>query len=124
MKAATFVFLMAVCGVLLRAQSTAAPSPDVTIGMSEDTPEYCLGEILQPPFEGPKRGPDDITLRLPLKLRYENHRSETIIVPPWIHYLTRMTMAGQNGSTVLRSVGGGRGMDVKTVMAMSSPDTR
>ena len=118
------MFLLAVSGVVMHAQSSAAPSTGVTIGMSEGTPEYCLGEILSPPFEGPKRGPDDITLRLPLNVSYENHGSETIIVPPWIRYLTRMTVAGQNGSTVLRSVGGGRGMDVKTVMAMSSPDSR
>ncbi len=123
MKGATFVFLLAVCGVLMRAQSRVAPSADVTIGMSEATPEYCLGEILSPPlFGGPKRGPDDITLRLPLTVRYENHRPETIILPTWIHYLTRMTVAGQNGSTILRNVGN-RGMDVKTVMAVSSPDT-
>jgi len=123
MKAATFVFLMAACGVALRAQTTAAPSADVTIRMSADTLDYCLGEmILEPPFEGPKPGPDDITLRLPLKVEYENHRFETIIVPSWIRYLTRMTVAGQNGPTVLKSVEGG-GMDFKTVMAMSSPDT-
>src|SRR5262245_35250011 len=89
MKAATFVFLLAACVVVMRAQSRA--SADVTIGLSEGTPEYCLGEILSPfifsPFEGPKRGPDDITLRLPLKVSYDNHRSETIIVPTWIHYL-------------------------------------
>jgi hypothetical protein len=94
--------------------------------MSEGSSEYCLGPNPPPLFDGPKRGPDDITLRLPLKLSYDNHRSGTIIVPSWIHYLTRMTVAGQNGSTVLRSVGtvGNGGMDVKTVMAMSSPDTR
>jgi hypothetical protein len=128
MKAATFVFLLAVCSAVMRAQSSAAQSADVTIGMSEDMPEYCLGEILSPPpfapglatFEGPNRGSDDITLRLRLTVRYENHRSETIILPAWIHYLTRMTVAGQ--STILRNVGNG-GMDVKTVMAMSSPDT-
>jgi hypothetical protein len=121
MKAATFVFLLAVCGVVMRAQNSAAPSADVTIGISEDTPEYCLGEILSPPFEGPKRDPDDITLRLPLTVRYENHRSETIILPFWTHYLTRMTVVGQNGSTVLRNVGYG-GMNVNTVMAMSRPE--
>jgi hypothetical protein len=64
-KAAMVVFLLAVCCVVMRAQNSAPPSADVTIGISEDTPEYCLGEILSPPFEGPKRGPDDITLRLP-----------------------------------------------------------
>src|SRR5256885_13922297 len=102
MKPATFVFLLAVCGAELRAQSSAAPSGDVTIGMSEGSPEYCLGPYSRFLFEGSKRGPDDVTLRLPLKLWYENHRSETIILPSWIHYLTRMTVAGQNGSTVLR----------------------
>src|SRR5262245_46837539 len=91
MKAATFVFLLMVCGAVMRAQSSAAPSDDVTISISEGTPEYCLGEFTSPLFEGSKRGPDDITLRLPLNLSYENHRSETIIVPSWIHYLARMS---------------------------------
>jgi hypothetical protein len=124
MKAATFVFLLAVCGVVICAQNRSTPSADVTIGMSEDTPEYCLGEILSPPlfdFDGPKRGPDGITLRLRLTVRYENHRSETIIVPRPIQYLARMTVAGQNGSTVLRSVESA-GMDGNKVMAMSGPD--
>jgi hypothetical protein len=123
MKAATFVFLLSVCGLLMRAQSSAAQSADVTIGMSEDTPEYCLGDVLSPPlFGGSKRGPDDITLRLPLIVRYENHRSDTIILPTWTHYLTQMTVVGQNGSTILRNVGNG-GMDGKTVMTISRPDT-
>jgi hypothetical protein len=123
MKAATFVFLLAVCGVVMRAQSRATPPADVTIGMSEGTPEYCLGPNPSHLFEGLKRGPDDITLRLLLKVSYDNHRSDTIIVPSWIHYLTQMTVVGQNESTVLRNVGNG-GMDVKQVMAMSSPDRR
>jgi len=122
MKAATLVLLLAVCGAVMRAQNSAAPSGDVTIGMFEGTPEYCLGEIPYPLFGGgPSRGPDDITLQLSLKLIYENHGHETIILPPWIHYLTRMTVAGQNGSTVLRSRGNG-GMDGNKVMAMSRPD--
>jgi hypothetical protein len=87
--------------------------------MSEGTPEYCLGEFTSPLFEGSKRGADDITLRLPLNVSYENHRSETIIVPTWIQYVARMTVTGQNGSTILRNVGNG-GMDVKRVMAMST----
>lgn len=123
MKAAAFAFLLTASVVVLHAQSRAARSADVTIGMSEGTPEYCLGPNPSHLFEGLKRGPDDITLRLLLKVSYDNHRSDTIIIPSWIHYLTRMTVVGQNGSTVLRNVGGG-GMDVKTVMAMSSPDTR
>jgi hypothetical protein len=114
MKAATFVFLLA---------AYAAPSGDVTIEMSTGSPQYCLGPYLSFLFDGPKRDADDITLRLPLKLLYENHRSETIILPSWIHYVTRMSVAGQTGSTVLRSVGGG-GMDAKAVMAMSRPDSR
>jgi len=122
MKAATLVLLAAVCGAVIHAQGNAVPSADVTIGMFEGTPEYCLGEIPSPLFGGgPKRGPDDITLQLPLKLIYENHRQETIILPSWIHYLTRMTVPGQNGSTVLRNRGNG-GMDVNTAMAMSKPD--
>ena len=52
MKATTVVFLSAVCGTVMCAQNSAAPSADVTIGMSEDTPEYCLGEVVSPLFQG------------------------------------------------------------------------
>src|SRR5688572_2811388 len=75
MKAATVVFVLAVCSAMMHAQ-TATPSSDVTIKMREGPPEYCLDlQTLG------SRGPNDITLRLPLKLRYENHRSETILLP-------------------------------------------
>jgi hypothetical protein len=122
MKAATFVLLLAACGAVMHAQTNAVRSGDVTIGMFEGTPEYCLGEIPSPLFGGgSKRGPDDITLQLPLKLIYENHRHETIILPSWIHYLTRMSVSGQNGATVLRNRGNG-GMNVNAVMALPSPD--
>jgi hypothetical protein len=123
MRAVTFVFLLSVCGVVMRAQNSAPPSADVTIQMSEDTPAYCLGEFPEPRFAGPlRRGPDDITLLLPLKVLYQNHRPQTIILSPWIHYLTRMTVVGQNGFTVLREMGNGRGMNANTVMALSSPN--
>jgi hypothetical protein len=124
MKAATFVLLLALCGVVMHAQNSAAPSADVTLQMSEDTPEYCLGELTGPRFEGPRgQGPDDITLQLPLKVQYQNHRPETIILAPWNHYLTRMTVVGQNGSTVLREMGNrNRRMSVNTVMELSSPN--
>jgi len=128
MKAASFVFLLAVCSVMTLAQNVVDPPADVTIGMSEDTPEYCLGPYPRPRFlfQGPRttqRGPDDITLWLPLKLQYENHRVDTIILPAWIHTLTQMTVPGQNGATVLRNARND-GMDVKRVMAMSGPDAQ
>jgi hypothetical protein len=115
MKPATFVLLLAVCVAAVRPQNSATPSGDITIGIMEGTPDYCLGNF------GRGGGRDDITLRLPLKLFYENHRSETILLPPWIHYVTRMTVTGQNGSTVLRNVSSGV-MDGKAVLAMSGPD--
>src|SRR5262245_1301998 len=120
MKAATVLLLLVVCCVVMHAQNSA-PSADVTIRISADTPEYCLGEILSPPDDVTKRGPDDISLRLPLTVRYENRSSEAIILPFWTHNLTRMTVAGQDGSTVLRNVGYG-GMNENAVMAMSRPE--
>jgi hypothetical protein len=119
MKAAAFVFLLMVCGTVMHAQSSAAPSADVTISISEGSADYCAGEDPSPVL--PNRGPDDIALRLPLKVSYENHRPETIILPLWNHYLMRMTVDGQNGSTVLRNATR-EGMDVKGVMGLSSPD--
>jgi hypothetical protein len=119
MKAATFAFLLLVCGSVLRAQRSAAPTGDITIGMVEGSTEYCLGRIPSPRLT--QRGPDDITLLLPLKLWYENHRSETIILPIESHRLTRMTVDGQNGVTILRDAR--LGLDATAVMAMSRPDS-
>jgi len=118
MKAAVFLFLLAVSSVVMRAQSGAAPSTDVTIGISEGTPEYCLG-----PYGATlsKASPGDITLRLPLKLRYENHQSVAVLLPSQYQFVMRVTMAGRNGSIIERRGGGGP-MDVNEVMAMPRPD--
>jgi hypothetical protein len=117
MKTATFVFLLAVWAAVIHAQTSATPSGDVAIKLSDAGSEYCLGFL-----QG--QGPDDITLRLPLRLRYENHRSETIMLPSGHSLLWRLSVAGQNDSTILRQ--GDYGMDLKAndraVMAMSRPD--
>jgi hypothetical protein len=76
MKAATVVFLLAVCGAAMGAQTSAVSSRGVTIRMSMGSGNYCLGPT--PLFQA---GPGDIILMLPLKLRYENHRSDAIILP-------------------------------------------
>jgi hypothetical protein len=121
MKAATFVFLLLACAAVTRAQNSAAPSGDVTIGVFQGEPEYCLGPLPGAiGGTGRPRGPDDITLRLPLKLWYENHRSETIILPLESRRLLRMTVDGQNGGTILRD--SRLGLDATAVMAMSRPD--
>ena len=122
MKAATFVFLLAVCGAVLHAQ-TATPSGDVRIKISEGTPEYCLGPHPSILLQGSLGGPNDILLRLPLRLRYENRRSETIFLPRGYSFLWRMAVANQAGSTTLRNGGGGaHGLDVKSLMALSHPE--
>jgi hypothetical protein len=111
MKAsALVVLLLLVCGAVVQAQSS-----DVTIAIEEGTPEYCLAS-----YGGAARRADDIELRLPLKVQYENHRSDTIYLPLWAHYSLRMTVAGQGGSTLLRNAT--RGIDVKAVMALPRPD--
>jgi len=124
MRTATFVLLLAVYGAVVHAQTTGAASGDVTIGIS-GTAEYCLG--LPPPAWAQLfklgQGQDDIALRLPLKLRYENHRSETIFLPFAFSSLTRMTVVGQSGSTILRNSGrSGGNFDEKSLMALSSPE--
>lgn len=116
MKAATFVLLLAVSATVVRAQSTAAPSGDVTIKISQGTPEYCLGAIFG-------KTPDDITLRLTVRLRYINRRSETIFLPQGYSFLWRMAVSGQDGFTTLRNGGGGaHGLDTKSLMAQSRPE--
>src|SRR5262245_40876435 len=124
MKTGSFVFLLAVSASVMCAQS-AAPSGDVTIKMSQSSPEYCLGPWSSTSAEAalPAHGPADITLRLPLKVRYENHRSETIFLPRAYDFLTRVT--AENGSIIYSRRGGGgfpAGTDVKGEMAASRPD--
>jgi hypothetical protein len=96
MKAAAFVFLLAASGLAMGAQS-AASSRDVTLWMNSGSPEYCLGPNAPRPHTWGgeilvARDPDDIPPRLPLKLRYENHRPETIFLPPWARNLLRVTV--------------------------------
>jgi len=123
MRTATVGFLLAVCGAVMHAQNGATPSSDLTIKISEGTPEYCLGPHLSILLQGSRGGPNDITLRLPLRLRYENHRSEAVFLPRGFNFLWRMTVAGQNGSTTLRNgSGGAHGLDVKSLMALSRPE--
>ena len=95
--------------------------------MTAGTPDYCLGPIttvvayLQQFKLG--QGPDDITLRLPLRLQYQNHRSETIFLPRAYSILTRMIVPGQNEPTILRDARTSvSGMDVDSLMALASPE--
>jgi hypothetical protein len=127
MKVATFVLLLTVCGSAVCAQTGVAPPVDVTIGLSAGTPDYCLGPIttaviyLQLYKLG--QGPDDITLRLPLRLQYQNHRSEMIFLPRAYRILTRMIVPGQNEPTILRDARTSvSGLDVDSLMALSSPE--
>jgi hypothetical protein len=123
MRVATFLLLLAVCGAVLHAQTTATPSGDVTIKISEGTPEYCLGPHPSILLQGSLGGPNDILLRLPLRLQYANHRSETIFLPRGYSFLWRMAVTNQTGSTTLRNGGGGaHGLDIKSLMALSHPE--
>jgi hypothetical protein len=106
MKAAMFVFLLLVCGTITRAQSSSTPASDVTLRMSAGAPDYCLGLVGNSFFTGPL-APDTITLRLPLKLRYETQRYEKVVVSGAHGFVMKVALPGQDGFTVLRQGGGG-----------------
>jgi|SRR5688572_12081016 hypothetical protein len=114
MTAAIFIFL-------LGAQISTTPAGDVKIKMSAaGSPEYCLGSTLSYPlFKGVAEGPNDIRLRLRLKLWYVNNRTETNILPPQSRLFTRMTVSGQNDPTILRDARYS-GVDLKMVLASST----
>lgn len=113
-KAAIFIFL-------LGAQINTTPARDMKIKMSvAGSPEYCLGSTLPYPlFRGVAEGPNDIRLRLRLKLWYVNNRTETNILPPQSRLFTRMMVSGQNDPTILRDTRNS-GVDLKTVLASST----
>src|SRR5688572_3811538 len=104
MRSAMFLFFLAVFVAGMSAQ-TKAPSADVTLAMSADTPEYCA-EPMTPNW--PSAGffktqhPADIVSRLTETLPYKNHHSETIILPPRIGLFNRMIVPGQNEPNLLR----------------------
>jgi len=104
---------------------TKAPSADVTLAMSPDTPEYCAGPMTPNwPSAGffTTQNPDDIVLRLPVRLQYKNPRSETIIFPPRIGLFNRMIVPGRNEPIVLRDAKYSSGLDVNAVTTPPRPD--
>lgn len=124
LRSATFLFFLAIFVAGMSAQ-TKAPSADVTLAMSADTPEYCAGPMTPNwPTAGffKTQNPDDIVLRLPVTLQYKNHRSETIILPPRIGLFNRMIVAGRNEPIVLRNAKYSGGLDVNAVTAPPRPD--
>ena len=127
MKTVTFVLLLAVVGCAIGAQ-TRAPSGDVTIEMSDGSAQYCAGRtaptpVLQTYGFFKFQSVDDMTLQLPLKLHYENHRSETIFLGPEMSIFTRVIVVGQRGSPIiLRDAHRSGGVDVNSVIARPLPD--
>ena len=114
MKAFTFIFL------LMGAQISTTPAADIKIKMSSTGLEYCQGStaFYAPYLTGIAEGPNDIKLRLRVKLWYVSYRTETNILPPQTRFFTRMIVPGQNAPTILRNAGGGT--DPKTVLASAT----
>lgn len=101
MKIEKCLILLATGGVMVSAQNRTAQSRDLTIKAIVHEVKYCLGPTSFLPSKQ-QPGASDITLRLSLKLLYENHRSEPIIVPLGFRSLARMMVAGQqDAETVL-----------------------
>jgi hypothetical protein len=122
MKTATFIFVLVFCSAATGAQTDTTPPADVRIRISTaGSPEYCRGSTLPSPqiYVPGAQGPNDIKLRLRLKLWYVNYRTETIVLPPQSRMFTRMTVSGQNEPTILRN-STLSGVDVKTVLASST----
>jgi len=116
-RSSTFLFFLAVFVAGMSAQ-TKAPSADVTLAMSGVTPEYCAGPMTPNwPTAGffKTQNPDDIVLRLQVTLQYNNHRLETIILPPRIGLFNRMIVPGRNEPIVLRNAKYSSNLDVNTV---------
>jgi hypothetical protein len=96
MKIATLVFVLA---------QIAPPSPDVTIKLQADTAKYCIGST--GPSVGQARGPDDILLQLPLKVRYINHRTEQVFLSDAVQFQMDVMLPGKNDPIIGRRGGGG-----------------
>ena len=107
--------------MLLALQSTPAPSGDLTIAMREGTATYCQGQNASG-ARGTTADPKDILLYLPIKTRYVNNRSETILLPQQVNWTMRMRAVGQPDFIVLRRGGGGsQGLDEKALTQAQRP---
>ncbi len=126
MKATAFVLLVAAFGVAMNAQNVAVSTSDVTLGLRAGVAEYCLGSFSSSVWAlARQQGPDDIGLRLNLKVRYENRRSEKIFLPMAYGGLTRITVAGQNEPSILSDYpirGKAALRDEKSLLALSRPN--
>jgi hypothetical protein len=55
-------------------------------------------------------------------VRYDNFSSETVILPDFAAWITRMSVEGQEGATILRNARVPGLVNIERVRAMSAPD--
>src|SRR5690349_20480455 len=120
MKSAAVVALLLVLisGTLVIAQNGPTGSPDVTMAMVPGAAQYCKGQNIRLQ----NQNPDDIMLLLRLKLLYQNHRDQALLLPLGFDFSARVYVPGRSEAISERKGGGGaQGLDVKSLMAASRP---
>lgn len=119
MKSGKYLILGVVAGAIASAQNRTDPLGYVTIKPIVHEVRYCVGPTSY--FVSERQpGASDIILRLSLKLLYENHRSDPIVLPLRFRSRVRMAVMGQGDAETVTSREDP--MDPKAVLVLARPE--
>src|SRR5678815_5711564 len=103
MKVTSLVFALMVC-VSVRAQTRSNLISGISLEVSGGTPEYCKGPFRGGRWPFPDLASDDLTLRLPLTLRYDNHQAQSFLLPPLIGVSIQIKVVGLTSAPIVHGV--------------------
>ena len=118
MKAIASLLLLASSEVLSGAQNSTVPAKDVNLRMRVGDQAYCKGQTSPPIAQA--QGPNDIILSVAMKVWYENHRPEKVVLPGPFGFRMKAQLPGQN-VPIIERIGSGGTRDVNnTYFALHS----
>jgi hypothetical protein len=109
MKAIGLLLLLASSAVLSGAQNSTVPAKDVNLRMRVGDQAYCKGQTGPPIAQA--QGPNDIILSVVMKVWYENHRPEKVVLPGPFGFRMKAQLPGQN-VPIIERIGSGGTRDV------------
>jgi hypothetical protein len=120
MKIGISIVLVVASSAVMSAQSTGKSSGGITLSAIVHEVKYCLGPTSYFSAERQSAAADDITLRLSVKLIYENHGTDPVILPLRFRSLARMVVAGRSGAEIVSSIEDP--LDLNAVVKLARPE--
>jgi hypothetical protein len=120
MKVMVLAFALLFC-VSVRAQTRANLISGITLEVKGGTPEYCKGPFRGGRWTFPDLASDDITLRLPLTLRFDNSQAQSFLLTPLIGVSIQMKVVGLTSAPVVNGVQFAGSLDPASLTATPDP---